>query len=278
MRLLTEAETYAPSGSVVSIGMFDGVHRGHRSVLAQLRAHGQAHGLPTVVVTFDPHPRAVVTPDRAPALLGSLEQRLALLAATGAADACLVIRFDQRRSTQAVEAFVDDTLLAGLGMRELVVGENFACGHRRKGDVPWLREAGLSKGFTVSPVALRPAVEAGSGAACSSTHARQLLSDGDVERAAALLGRAHEVLATVMSALTGRELAARLPAGMCMPADDDYEGAVADVHTGTWLPAVLQVRNRVCGVRLLTRSAQDFARGCGILLRFHARRTQAAAA
>jgi len=276
MQVLAEAEALAPHpAAVVSIGMFDGVHRGHRSVLAQLRARGDALGLPTVVVTFDPHPRAVVTPQRAPSLLGTLDQRLALLADTGAADACMVIRFDHARSTQPVDDFIDHTLLALLGMRGLVVGENFACGHRRKGDIPYLRQAGLHKGFTVSPIALRLASEAGSDVACSSTHVRELVSAGEVERATAVLGRPYALSGTVLS--SARNLAVRLPAPMCLPASDDYDGVVADAE-GRWVPAVLQVRDDLCDVRLLAQPSPGFARGQLVQLRFGARRAQVEAA
>lgn len=278
MQLLSEAEAFAPSGAVVSIGMFDGVHRGHRAVLAQLRARGDALGLPAVVVTFDPHPRAVVTPHRAPPLLGSVGQRLALLAASGAVDACLVIRFDRARSTQPVDAFVEQTLLGGLGMRALVVGENFACGHQRKGDVAYLVQAGLRHGFTVNPVALRQAAEAGSDAPCSSTYARQLVSAGDVELAGAVLGHPHELAGTVMAGPAAHALAVRLPQGICTPAPDDYDGAVAQAGDRRWMPAMLQVRAGVCGVTLHTRDAARLPEGSRILLRFTARRLRAAAA
>ncbi|WP_051974744.1 FAD synthetase family protein [Cupriavidus necator] len=278
MQLLSEAEAFAPSGAVVSIGMFDGVHRGHRAVLAQLRARGDALGLPTVVVTFDPHPRAVVTPHRAPPLLGSVGQRLALLAASGAADACLVIRFDRARSAQPVDAFVEQTLLGGLGMRALVVGENFACGHQRKGDVAYLVQSGLRHGFTVNPVALRQAAEAGSDAPCSSTYARQLVSAGDVELAGAVLGRPYELAGNVMAGPAGHALAVRLPQGICTPAPDDYDGAVAQAGDDTWMPAVLQVRAGECDVRLHTREPARLAEGSRIVLRFTARRLRAAAA
>jgi riboflavin kinase/FMN adenylyltransferase len=278
MRLLSEAEAIAPSGAVISIGMFDGVHRGHRTVLAQLRARGDALGLPTVVVTFDPHPRAVVTPNRAPPLLGGLDQRLALLEAAGAADACLVIRFDRARSAQPVDAFIEDTLRRRLGMRALVVGENFACGHQRKGDVAYLTQAGMRHGFTVNPVALRQAAEAGSESPCSSTYVRELVSGGDVELAGAVLGRPYELAGMVMGMPAGNALSARLPAGICAPAPDDYEGAVTQAGDGRWMPAILQVRAGVCGVTLHAREAARLAEGSRILLRFTARRLRAAAA
>jgi riboflavin kinase/FMN adenylyltransferase len=273
MRILTEAEAPAPpgtSGSVVTIGMFDGVHRGHRSVLAQLRAQGDALGLPTIVVTFDPHPRAVVTPQRAPSLLGTLDQRLALLADTGAADACLVVRFDRARSAQPVDDFVDHTLLATLGMRGLVVGENFACGHRRMGDISYLRQAGGHKGFSVHPVALRQASEAGSDVACSSTHVRELVSAGELERAAAVLGRPYALYGTVLEAIG--DPVVKLPARMCLPASGDFDGLVVDT-SGRRLPAVLQMRDDLCTIRLLSQPSRGFARGNQVQLRFGARRS-----
>src|SRR5258707_819878 len=115
-----------------------GVHRGHAKVLRQLRARGERLGLPTAVVTFDPHPRAVVRPDACPRLLSSVDDRIQLLAATEAVDHCLVLRFDEQRSQQDAEAFVRDTLLTQLGMRELIVGENFASGRGRVGPVAYI--------------------------------------------------------------------------------------------------------------------------------------------
>ena len=96
MKIIGDAQTLEGSGTVVSIGMFDGVHRGHRRVLQTLRTIGRRLGLPTVVVTFDPHPRAVLRPESAPAMLASLEDRIELLTLTGAADHCLVLPFDRR--------------------------------------------------------------------------------------------------------------------------------------------------------------------------------------
>ncbi|MGO4326082.1 FMN adenylyltransferase [Cupriavidus sp. 2TAF22] len=281
MRVITEASEFAPRGAVVSIGMFDGVHRGHRRVLSLLRARGRQAGLPAVVVTFDPHPRAVVHPDGPPPLLSSLDERLALLAATGDADACLVLRFDRQRSAQAVEDFVGTTLAGQLGMRALVVGENFACGRGRKGKVDYLRMLGALWGFAVEPVPLRGPAEAVAGNHCSSSETRRLIQLGEVRAAAALLARPHEISGVVAAAQAPSALQVMLPQGMCMPAADDYAGAVRCAGRALpWTPAILRVIPASAGgmraVHLLTRENIDAACGERMTLRFFHRANELA--
>ncbi len=184
--------------SVVTIGAYDGVHLGHRAVIATVRELAVARGLQTVVVTFDRHPATVVRPESAPLLLCDLDQKLELLAATGV-DATYVVRFDAERATETAEEFVDDVLVGCLDARVVVVGEDFHFGHRRGGDVALLERMGAERGFEVQGLALVDAdgAAAHDGPNVSSTAIRRLLADGEVAAAAALLGRSHEVRGTV---------------------------------------------------------------------------------
>src|SRR5437870_1564042 len=175
MQILSDAHPFRLPAAVIAIGMFDGVHRGHRRVLGQLRDVGRERGLPTVLVTFDPHPRALLRPESTPPLLSSLADRMELLAATDALDYCVVLSFDQRRSEESAEDFVRGTLVARLGMRALVVGENFVCGRGRSGNVATLRALGAGLGFSMHPVALRSAAESQALDPCSSSRTRRLI-------------------------------------------------------------------------------------------------------
>lgn len=254
MQVITQAGASAPriAGSVVSIGMFDGVHRGHRRVLRELAERGRALALPTVVVTFDPHPRAVLRPDAAPALLSTLDDRLALLAATGCVDHCLVLPFDGARSRELAEQFVAGLLVAQLGMRALVVGANFACGRGRAGDIALLAQLGRLHGYATHPVALHGGGESDCLPPCSSTRTRQLIHAGELAQAAAMLDRPHELTGV---AGAGPEL--RLAAGMCVPPDGDYAGVVRPGHGATpWRSALLRVRGDAGGCRVGVHAAR----------------------
>ncbi|HWJ60486.1 MAG TPA: bifunctional riboflavin kinase/FAD synthetase [Acidimicrobiales bacterium] len=217
--------------SVVTIGAYDGVHLGHRAVIDQVRALASAQGLQTVVVTFDRHPAMVVRPESAPKLLCDLDQKLELLAEAGV-DATYVVHFDEERAKETAEEFVHEVLVGCLTAKAVVVGEDFHFGHKRGGNVALLREMGASLGFTVEGLELvgpggTPAAE---GAIVSSTAVRSLLAEGDVQGAAALLGRPHEVRGTVEHGdKRGRELGfptanLRIPAEIQLPADGIYAG------------------------------------------------------
>jgi riboflavin kinase/FMN adenylyltransferase len=270
MQIIRNAKECAPAGAVVSVGMYDGVHRGHRRVLQQLRQRGGELGLPSVVVTFDPHPRAVLRPEAAPRLLVSLEQRLELLALTGAVDHCLVLPFDRRASEESAHDFVARTLVEQLGMRALVVGENFRCGKGRMGDIALLRTMGTAWGFSVHPVALKTASEPMDAVPCSSTEMRRLIESGDIVAAAAGLARPHEMRGTVsrIGHDAGQVLELSLAPGLCLPAARDYAGAVRHPRTASpWVPALLQVRP-AGAVRLVASNPFPVARGDVLALRF----------
>ncbi|HLG68386.1 MAG TPA: bifunctional riboflavin kinase/FAD synthetase [Acidimicrobiales bacterium] len=183
-----------PGGSAVTIGAYDGIHVGHRALLAELRRLAAAQGLSTAVVTFDRHPATVVRPESAPRLLTDLPQKLELLAACGV-DRTLVVPFDRARADESAEDFVHEVLVGNLGARLVVVGQDFHFGHGRKGNVELLAELGRELGFGVVGVGLHAAA----GRPVSSTRVRELLAAGDVGGAADLLGRFHQVRGVVVT-------------------------------------------------------------------------------
>ncbi len=232
MRVTTDLSLlpFSDQGSVVTVGAYDGMHLGHRAVVAEVRRLAAERELRSVVVTFDRHPASVVRPESAPKLLTGLEQRLELLAETGV-DETVVIHFDQQRSTERAEDFVLDVLVRALGVRCVVVGEDFHFGKDRRGNVDLLRTMGLEYGFTVEPLALvgRHGAPA-EGRKVSSTAIRQLLADGNVAEAATLLGRPHEVRGAVQHGdergrLLGFPTAnVGLDEQLCLPAQGTYAG------------------------------------------------------
>jgi riboflavin kinase/FMN adenylyltransferase len=224
----------SPDGRAVTIGAFDGVHLGHQAVLRVVHDLARARGLTSTVLTFDRHPAEVVRPESAPKLLTTLDQKLELLEATGAVDECLVLPFDQARSKEPAEDFVSEVLAGVLNTRLVVVGDDFHFGYRRHGDVPLLKRMGAELGFEVlgyGLVASRETEHAPDGGIpYSSTRARALLALGDVEGAAAVLGRPHEVRGRVEHGdERGRELGfptanVGVPERICLPADGVYSG------------------------------------------------------
>jgi len=182
------------TGSVVTIGAYDGVHLGHRAVIDEVRARASTLGVPTAVVTFDRHPAAVVRPTSAPRLLTDTDQKLELLADAGV-DYTLVLHFDEERSHESAEDFVNEVLAGCLRARLVVVGEDFHFGRNRGGNVELLRRMGPNLGFEVEGLALVPVP--GVEGPVSSTAIRRTLVEGDVVTAARLLGRPHEVRGAV---------------------------------------------------------------------------------
>jgi riboflavin kinase / FMN adenylyltransferase len=221
------ADLRSETGAVVTIGVYDGVHLGHQSVLRLVRELADARGLDATCVTFDRHPAEVVRPESAPKLLTTPEQKLELLEATGFVDKCFVLRFDQARSTEPAEEFVREVLVDRAGARVVVVGADFHFGRGRGGNVALLERMGADLGFEVIGVGL---VAAAGGPVYSSTRIRELLAEGDVEEAAALLGRLHEMRGVVEHGdKRGRELGfptanVAVPARACLPADGVYAG------------------------------------------------------
>jgi riboflavin kinase/FMN adenylyltransferase len=173
-------------GATAALGNFDGVHLGHRHLLAAARAAAPA--APLAVVTFEPHPARVLAPERAPALLTPLARKLELLDAAGV-DACVVEPFDRALSGWSAEAFVDRILIDAIGVGHVAIGADFRFGHGRAGTATTLADAGARGGFAVSAVA---PLELG-GRVASSSRVRAALGAGDVRDAALVLARAHDV-------------------------------------------------------------------------------------
>lgn len=211
--------------SVVTIGVFDGVHRGHRLIIARAQAlaaklggrsgerpseRASEPGASVVAVTFDPHPSAVVRPDAQPRMLSTVAHRVELLGEAGA-DAVLVLPFDAEMASWTAAEFVDRVLVDRLSAIGVVVGEGFRFGHRASGDVDLLRQYGTQHGFTVDAVALDVGAVIDHGdqghVAWSSTYVRQCVLEGDVAEAARALTRPHRVEGVVVHGdHRGREL------------------------------------------------------------------------
>ncbi|WP_433168305.1 bifunctional riboflavin kinase/FAD synthetase [Kribbella sp. CA-247076] len=224
--------------SVVTIGNFDGVHRGHQEVLARAKARAaELGGLPVVALTFDPHPMRVLRPDHAPLMLSDPEQRAELLGRHGA-DAVLILPFTKEVSGWSPEEFIDRALAGALRAQVIVVGENFRFGHKAAGHVDTLVEAGARYGFQVEGLSL-----AGDEQPWSSTYVRQRLADGDVEGAAEALGRPLRVTGVVVEGdKRGRELGyptANIPADptAAVPQDGVYAGWLTVLTPAPGAPA-----------------------------------------
>src|SRR3954451_12524962 len=229
----------------IAVGEFDGVHLGHRAVIDDSDS----------VLTFHPHPRAVVAPDAAPKLLTPLAVKADVIAALGVEE-LLVIPFDGAFASQSPQAFIDDVLVAQLGAREIRVGENFRFGHRAKGDVGLLR---AQSAFTTS-VAAMVEVE---GEIVSSTHIRGLVVAGEVDRAAEFLGLPFQLRGIVQHGdKRGRTLgyptANLVPDNaLCYPGNGIYACRAALEVEGAWRswPAAVSI-----GVR------PTFVTGRGVLV------------
>jgi riboflavin kinase/FMN adenylyltransferase len=180
-------------GSVVTVGTFDGVHPGHRAVLDEIVSRARASGRLSVLVTFEPHPLAVVNPAAAPPRLTTAGERLEALA-TCDLDRVVVLRFDRQMAALEPEQFVEQVLLGQCGMRELVIGHDHGFGRGRRGNVPMLRAMGATRGFSVDVVT---EVLATGGQPVSSTAIRRAVAGGDLATAADLLGRRYTVAAVV---------------------------------------------------------------------------------
>jgi riboflavin kinase/FMN adenylyltransferase len=229
--------------SVVTVGMFDGVHRGHRALLDRVAAEAAARGLPAGAVTFDRHPLEVLRPDACPPLLTTLDRKVALLGAAGM-DFVLVLAFTKELSQVTAEAFVREVLLEGIGARAIVVGENFRFGHKAAGDPALLAELGRPRGVDVVALPLH----ADGGEPVSSTRIRAALASGDVRAAAALLGRVYAVEGTVVrgDGRGRRELGIptanlAVAGDLAVPANGVYAGHLTEEPDGVPHPAAVSV-------------------------------------
>jgi len=172
-------------GSAITVGTFDGVHRGHRLVLERTAMRGRDAGIASVALTFDPHPLDVVNPSAAPPLLTLREEKLEIISQTGV-DYAIVLPFTADLAALSPDAFVEHVLVGRYGMRELLIGHDHGFGRGRAGDVESLRLIGRRMNF---PVEVVDAVRGSDGAPISSTAIRRAVAHGDLARAMDGLGR-----------------------------------------------------------------------------------------
>jgi riboflavin kinase/FMN adenylyltransferase len=216
-------------GSAVTIGTYDGVHRGHRAVIAEVRRRAAESGLLTAVVTFDRHPAEVLRPDRVPRQLTDPDQEVELLVSTDV-DRVVVLTFDEARAKEPAEDFVREVLVGCLDARLVIVGDDFHFGHERRGNVALLTSMGAELGFEVEGLDLvgvdgNPAEGPDR---VSSTAIRRALEAGDLDAANEMLGRHHEVRGRVEHGdHLGRELGfptanVAVPELAQLPADGIY--------------------------------------------------------
>jgi riboflavin kinase/FMN adenylyltransferase len=179
-------------GSVVTIGNYDGVHRGHQHMLAAVREHAERLGVPATVITFEPTPREFFEGGTAPSRLMRLREKVEALPLYGV-DRMVVLRFDKRMQGMGAQEFVERLLVQGLGVQHMVVGHDFHFARRREGTIATLREAGARHGFEVQEVG-QFLVD---GERVSSSLVREALGRGDLARAEQLLGRPYRMAGRV---------------------------------------------------------------------------------
>jgi riboflavin kinase/FMN adenylyltransferase len=180
--------------TVITVGTFDGVHRGHRDVIERLVSRSRALKIPSVLVTFDPHPLEIVNPAAAPLLLTTHDEKLEVLAETGI-DYMAVVPFTARLAEYSAEDFVELVLRRCFRMRELLIGYDHGFGRQRAGNVAVLQTLGERDGFQVQVV---DPVATSDGRSVSSTSIRRAIAGGDLERAAESLGRPYSVSGQVV--------------------------------------------------------------------------------
>jgi riboflavin kinase / FMN adenylyltransferase len=230
--------------SVVTIGSYDGVHRGHQLIIRHTVERARELGVPSVVVTFDPHPSEVVRPGSHPPLLAPHHRRAELMADLGV-DAVLILPFTKEFAKLSPADFVVTVLVDKLRAKAVVEGPNFRFGHKAAGDVAFLTAQGTTYDFEVEVVDLHVRGAAGGGEPFSSTLTRRLVVEGDVEGAREILGRPHRVEGVVVrGAQRGRELGfptanvETLP-HTAIPADGVYAGYLHVL--GEAMPAAISV-------------------------------------
>lgn len=230
MLVITDAteSPFPGERTVLTIGAYDGLHRGHQAVIAQVRALAVERGARSAVVTFDRHPATIVRPESAPKLLTDPAQQLELLEATGI-DAAVVLPFDEAQSQESPLSFIERVLVRCLSAECVVVGDDFHFGRHREGNVALLRDIGQTHGFDVEPVVLVPR-EDGIDEPVSSTAIRRALAGGNVTLAAQMLGRPFEARGIVVDGdhrgrLLGFPTAnVEVPSRISLPADGVYAG------------------------------------------------------
>jgi riboflavin kinase / FMN adenylyltransferase len=243
MEILLGADARPSDGrpTVATVGMFDGVHRGHRMLFQRVLDEADRLDARSAIVTFDPHPLEVLAPAKAPCMLTTLDQRLRLFEEAGF-DIALVLPFNRELAALTPEQFAKAALVEELNVCKILVGEDFRFGHDRAGDVQTLREIGKSDGFEAEAIGLL----GGDGASkISSTVIRTLVAEGDVEGAAELLGHNYALAGEVVEGdKRGRELGfptANLKPHprACLPGNGVYAGWW--VWDGQRLPGAINV-------------------------------------
>ncbi|HEY5266365.1 MAG TPA: bifunctional riboflavin kinase/FAD synthetase [Acidimicrobiales bacterium] len=244
MIIVRDHDTNATSleKSVVAIGVFDGLHRGHQEVIARLVTLAKDYGTLATVVTFDPSPAMFFAPTKAPRLVATLGQRLEGLEALGV-DQVVVLTFDATLANESARDFIQRVLVGQLRTRGVVVGEDFHFGHQRQGNVALLEEVGAESGFSVHPAPLF-----GDAERWSSTLVRKALGQGDLAVARAILGRPFTLRGDVVhgdergATLGFRTANLRLPVVQQLPAEGVYAGAT--YIDDEWWPAAISVGTR----------------------------------
>jgi len=246
----------------VSVGVFDGVHLGHRHLFGRLQAGAEIRDISVGLITFDRHPLAVIAPEHAPLLITSLERRLELFEEWGI-DTVGVLPFGDRVRTQTPEEFVSEVLVEGFNARLILVGEDFRFGRDRAGNLEVLADLGADMGFDVEPIELID----GDGP-LSSTHIRSLIGEGDVSGAAGALGRVFELRGRLAHADGLREPTGipveelDVPRDMAIPKRGVYAVRVSPVG-GEWADGVVDIGvpagsgdgRVIVAVRLIDREA-----------------------
>jgi riboflavin kinase/FMN adenylyltransferase len=185
-------------GCVVTIGAFDGVHLGHQAVIRHLLRKSAELGVPSVVIVFEPLPREYFSPDRAPARIMSFREKFQAMRALGV-DRLMRLRFDEALRTMSAQRFLDEIFVQGLGVRHIVLGDDFRFGNEREGDLAFLRRQGERYGYEAGPT---PTERLG-GTRVSSTRIRTALEGADFDEAQRLLGRPYSISGKV---IYGRQL------------------------------------------------------------------------
>ena len=182
-----------PLPCALTIGNFDGVHRGHQAMLTRLKAAALERGLPAAVMTFEPHPREVFTPELAPARLTSLREKIELFKQQGI-ERLVLVRFSKRFAQLSPQTFIQQVLLTGIKARWILIGDDFKFGAKRAGDLALLREAGTQFGFEVESLSsVRIDNER-----VSSTAVRAALAQGNMQQATRFLGRPYSISGRVV--------------------------------------------------------------------------------
>jgi riboflavin kinase/FMN adenylyltransferase len=186
------------AASAVTIGNFDGVHRGHGELFAHLKKKSMERGLPSVVVTFEPHPLKILAPEAAPAMITTFDQKATLIAAYGI-DYLVAVPFSPEFSRLSASDFVLTILCRSLGMKHIIIGHDYAFGRGREGNFKTLETLGALHGFTLED--LPPIGE--EGVVFSSSLVRSAIAGGDMDVASRILGRYYQIAGTVVH---GREI------------------------------------------------------------------------